>query len=199
MEKKEQLEKLKIRCLDEIKDELSKTANNLVFGKGSCCADVFFIGEAPGKQEDIEGVPFVGKAGKILDFELNSINLSLDKCYIANILKYRPPENRDPKLLEIQSHTPFLVEQIKIIRPKIIITLGNFSTKFILAGFNSNEKEMKKILGISKICGKTFKINFFSEEILVMPIYHPAATLYNPHLKELFSSHIKKIGDVLKN
>src|SRR3989338_9626366 len=146
--------------LEELEQETKKAelplkngAKNLVFGKGNPKANILFIGEAPGAKEDELGVPFVGQAGKELDKLLGLIGLSLEDVYIANILKYRPPENRNPNMDEIEAHTPFLIKQIKIIKPKIICTLGNFSTKFVLAGFRS--EGMNKIEGISNLHGQT--------------------------------------------
>jgi len=141
-----ELEKVKQDIVDNLKCELKDNSTSIVFGKGSEDAQVLFIGEAPGAKEDLQGVPFVGRAGKQLDKLLNKISLSIDDVYIANILKYRPPKNRDPKINEIISHTPYLIEQIKIIKPEIIATLGNFSSKFILAlnAFNPDEESLQE-------------------------------------------------------
>ena len=159
---------------------LKETATKLVFGKGNPDADILFIGEAPGKQEDLTGKPFVGSAGKLLDEFLHGIDLCLDDVYIANILKYRPPNNRDPKTEEIITHTPYLVEQIKIIQPKVICTLGNFATKFVLAHFDTGN--MTYIEGISKLHGKPKQLKVDEMEFTVIPLYHPAALLYNRSL-----------------
>jgi len=161
---------------------LKDTATNLVFGKGSVDAKILFIGEAPGKNEDLKGIPFVGKSGQELDLLLKSINLNIEDVYIANILKYRPPENRDPKPEEIRLHTPYLIKQIEIIKPKIIATLGNFATKFVLAGFD--EKGMKNIEGISKLHGKESEVQINGSVVKIVPLYHPAAMLYNPVLRK---------------
>jgi DNA polymerase len=175
------LERLKEKILNELDCPLKSAAHNLVFGKGNPDAKIMFIGEAPGEQEDLQGIPFVGAAGKQLDKLLSSIGLSLDDVYIANILKYRPPGNRDPSKEEIESHTPFLVEQIKIIKPRIIATLGNYSTKFVLASFNVDG--MKKIGGISNLHGKHISMAIDGQEFIVVPLYHPAAILYKPSLR----------------
>lgn len=174
---------------------LKDTATNLVFGKGNPEAKIMFIGEAPGKNEDLEGLPFVGAAGKLLDELLHSINLHLQDVYIANILKYRPPNNRDPTEQEIRAHTPYLVEQIKIIRPKIIATLGNFSTKFVLAEFNVDK--MKQQPGITTIHGKPQKIHVNGQTYTVIPLFHPAATMYKRALRPVLEEDIKKMGDYL--
>jgi uracil-DNA glycosylase len=194
--KEKKLEKLKEEILKNLKDDLSKSATNLVFGKGSSNAEILFIGEAPGEQEDLKGIPFVGKAGKNLDSELQKIGLSLDDCYIANILKYRPPKNRNPKNDEIKAHTPYLIEQIKIIKPKIIVTLGNYSSKFVLGGFDT--EKMDKIDGISSIRGKPKKIKFNNFEFIVVPMFHPAAILYRPQLREYFEKDFRYIKKIIK-
>ena len=190
------LEELKEKCLKEINDELSINANNLVFGKGNPNSKIMFIGEAPGEKEDLQGIPFVGRAGLELDKMLRKINLSLDECYIANILKYRPPKNRDPNSKEILEHTPYLIEQIKIINPKILITLGNYSTKFVLADFK--EENMKNVSGITNHRGKPKKINFKDgKNFIVFPIYHPAAMLYRPNLREVFEEDFKIVSNLI--
>lgn len=194
-EKNKLLNLLKLNIEKNLVCELKDNATNMVFGKGDVDAKILFIGEAPGEQEDLQGIPFVGRAGKELDKLLNSINLSIDDVYIANILKYRPPKNRDPNREEIEKHTPYLIEQIKIIKPKIIITLGNYSTKFVLAGFSP--KGMNKIDGISKLRGGFRKIELEEQIFYVFPIYHPAAMLYNPHLRNIMEEDFAKLGKVL--
>jgi uracil-DNA glycosylase len=186
------LEKIK---QDIIEAKLPLSENNLVFGRGSPNANILFIGEAPGAKEDKLGIPFVGSAGKELEKLLNSINVNIEDIYIANILKYRPPNNRNPNVLEIKSHTPFLVRQIKIINPKIICTLGNFATKFVLSGFNV--KEMKKIEGIASIHGTLHKLKIADKEVIVIPLYHPAAMLYNPKLRPILSEDFKIIQKII--
>ena len=184
MSKEEQLEKLEKLTQETLCDELSKSAKNLVFGKGNCNASVLFIGEAPGMQEDVEGIPFVGRAGLELDKILNEIGLGLDECYIANILKYRPPNNRDPTIEEIREHAPYLIKQVEIIEPKIIVTLGNFSTKFVLSKFNTSS--MNKVLGVTQLHGKIQYVEKNGKKYKVMPMFHPAAILYKPVLREQF-------------
>ena len=174
---------------------LQDTATNLVFGKGNPEAPILFIGEAPGRNEDLEGYPFVGAAGKQLDKLLSLIDLGLDDVYIANILKYRPPKNRDPNVDEIKAHTPFLIEQIKAIKPAIIATLGNYATKFVLAGFEPDS--MKQIEGITKLHGVNKGISINDEKFVVIPLYHPAAMLYRPQLREVIEKDISKMGDYL--
>ena len=190
-------------CLEEVRKTilsrrhfpLQKTAQNIVFGKGRPDAEIFFIGEAPGKQEDEQGIPFVGAAGKQLDALLGAIDLKLEDIYVANILKYRPPENRNPTLGEIKAHTPFLVQQICIIEPKIIVTLGNFATKFILAGMDA--EKMSAIPGISQLHGKPRKIKFDRRQFMIIPLYHPAAMLYNGSLRKVMQRDFKIIKKYL--
>lgn len=189
--------------LQEIKNQIQKemicplkdAATNIVFGKGNPETQILFIGEAPGEKEDLQGEPFVGAAGKQLDKLLQSIGLTLEKVYIANILKYRPPNNRDPTIEEIERHTPYLIEQIKTIQPKIIATLGNYSTKFVLAHFQV--KDMKKIAGISTLHGEAVDLEIDGMTFKVIPLYHPAAMLYNPRLRETLAQDFLKMGQIL--
>lgn len=195
-EKTIKLENLKNKAIKEIDDILSKNAKNMVFGKGNPNADILFIGEAPGKKEDEVGMPFVGRAGTELNKMLNKIDLTLDDCYIANILKYRPKDNNDPNKKEMKEHTPYLIEQIKIIKPKIIATLGNFSTKFVLGNFNI--ENMKKVKGISELRGKTEMIKLNDLDFIVVPLYHPSAMMYNPKLREIFEKDFEFLKKIIK-
>lgn len=178
--------------------ELFKNCTNIVIGKGNLNADILFVGEAPGKNEDIQGLPFVGAAGKNLDKFLESVGLSLEEIYIANILKCRPPENRDPLPSEIEAHTPWLVEQIKKIKPKVICSLGNYATKFFMAG--GVVEDMKTQPGITSVHGKVRKINFVGLEIELIPLFHPAALIYNRKLIPLWEEDMeivkKEIGKI---
>ena len=191
----QELDKLKKVCSNCVKCELSKGRTNVVFGKGNPNADILFIGEAPGEKEDLQGLPFVGRAGKNLDRLLNIIGLGIDDVYIANILKCRPPKNRDPSLDEIKLCTPYLIEQIKLIKPKVVATLGNYSTKFVLSGFKPDE--MKKVAGISELHGKPKKLKFGDFEFVVVPIYHPAAMMYRPQLKDDFEHDFKVMEKII--
>jgi len=188
------LEDIEKEILDDSSLPLHENGK-LVFGKGNSKADILFVGEAPGREEAESGIPFVGRAGKELDKLLNSIGLSLDDVYIANILKYRPPQNRDPNAEEIKRHTPYLVKQINIIGPKVICTLGNFSTKFVLAGFNPDG--MKSIDGVSKLHGMPKTIRVRDHEYTVVPLYHPAAMLYRPQLRQELERDFKRIAELL--
>lgn len=191
----ELLDEIKQDILKNLKCPLKDAATNLVFGKGNPNADILFIGEAPGANEDLQGLPFVGKAGKDLDKQLNKISLTLDDVYIANILKYRPPKNRDPTFDEMLTHTPYLVEQIKIIQPKIICTLGNFSTKFVLA--NANVKEMKKIEGVDNLHGKIKEIEFQNLKIKIFPLHHPSSIIYSKDRRRWFEEDFLKLAKLL--
>ncbi len=194
---KEELEDIAKDIEENLICELKESATNLVFGKGNPNADILFIGEAPGEKEDLQGIPFVGRAGKQLDQVLNMINLTIDDVYIANILKYRPPKNRDPTIKEIENHTPYLIRQIQSIQPKIIATLGNYATKFVLGGFDP--QKMKKVEGISKLHGVPTTITFNEQTYQVVPIYHPAAMMYRPKLRETFKEDFYVIDSILKN
>lgn len=178
------VESLRSVCLKCEKCELFKGRTNVVFGKGNVEADIMFIGEAPGENEDLEGIPFVGRAGKQLDRLLKRIGFTIDDVYVANILKCRPPNNRNPRKEEIVECTKYLREQIKLIRPKVIATLGNYATKFVLGGFSP--ENMDSVDGISRIHGKPKRIRTKSFSFVVVPIFHPAAMLYKPQLAELF-------------
>lgn len=157
--------------------EIFKNCKNIVIGKGNLKANIMFIGEAPGKNEDERGLPFVGAAGKNLDALLAKVGLTLQDVYIANILKCRPPENRDPLPEEIKAHTPWLIEQIKQIKPKVVCSLGNYATKFFLA--EGDVEKMDSMPGITGVHGKVREIEFRGLKIKLIPLFHPAAIIYN--------------------
>jgi len=151
-----------------------------VIGEGDPHAKIMFIGEAPGKQEAKTGRPFVGAAGRTLDRLLASIGLKREQVYITNIVKDRPPENRDPRKDEIELYAPFLRRQIEIIQPRVIATLGRFSMDFILEHFNMPEQGKR----IGKLHGQPLKAKASYGEISVIPLYHPAAAIYNEALSD---------------
>lgn len=186
-EMKSKLDKLlalkDVRISGCAKCELSKTRNNIVFGEGNPSSLLMFIGEAPGAEEDNTGRPFVGRAGQLLTKIIESINLKREDVYIANIIKCRPPQNRNPLEEEISGCSPFLDEQIKIISPKIICTLGKFSTEFIIG----NDKGT-----ISAVRGKEFDYR----GIIVIPTYHPSYLLRNPDAKRETWEDMKKIREL---
>ena len=164
--------------------DLHKTAKQVVPGDGNADAEVMFIGEAPGAKEDETGKPFMGAAGKFLNELLGSIGLQREDIFIANCIKHRPPENRDPLPEEITAYAPWLQRQIDIIDPKIIVTLGRFSMEFVLGpGFS-----------ISKIHGQPNHRN----GRLVMPMYHPAAALYSGKLRPVLLADFQKIPKAIE-
>jgi len=157
--------------------ELFKQCTNIVVGDGNVDADILFVGEAPGRNEDEQGVPFCGAAGKNLDKLLENVGLSRKDIYIANILKCRPPENRDPLPEEIKAHTPWLLKQIRDMKPKVVCSLGNYATKFFLSG--CDVEGMKNQLGITQVHGKVREIEIDGLKIKLIPLFHPAAIIYN--------------------
>ncbi|MEK6819812.1 MAG: uracil-DNA glycosylase [Nanoarchaeota archaeon] len=169
--------------------EICKNCKNIVVGKGNLNAEIMFVGEAPGRNEDEQGLPFVGAAGKNLDKLLEKVGLSLENVYIANILKCRPPENRNPLPEEIKAHTPWLVEQIKQIKPKVICSLGNYSTKFFFS--DGKIEEMDKVPGITQIHGKPREMEFHGLKIRLIPLFHPAAIIYNRKLIDLWEEDME--------
>lgn len=170
---------------------LYKTKNNYVIGNGSINSKIVFIGEAPGFNEDISGKPFVGKAGKILDDLLLYIGLKRENVYITNILKCRPPNNRNPTTDEINICTKYLDDELSIIKPKLIITLGNFSSKFI---FNKYKLKFNKI---SDVHGKIFSLDLNKSNLYISPQYHPAFAVYNPNNIKIIKNDFKNIKDII--
>jgi len=170
---------------------LYRNRKNAVPGEGDPNSEIMFIGEAPGYHEDIQGRPFVGSAGKLLTKLINDIGLSRDKVFITNVVKCRPPNNRDPMREEIEACKPYLLKQIEIIKPRIIVTLGRHSTLTILNHIGV------KVSGISSVRGKIFEAEMLGLKIRVIPVYHPAAALYNPGLKKKLEEDFKLIKLVL--
>ena len=157
--------------------ELFADCTNIVVGKGNVDADILFVGEAPGRNEDEQGIPFCGAAGKNLDKLLDNVGLSFDDIYVANILKCRPPENRDPLPDEIRAHTPWLLKQIRDMKPRVVCSLGNYATKFFLS--LGDVDLMKSQPGISQVHGKVQDIEIDGLKIRLIPLFHPAAIIYN--------------------
>ena len=181
----------KQKLLDQIKadilkqnicPDLAQEATQLVFGDGSPDADIMFIGEAPGKNEDEQGLPFVGAAGKFLNEMLAGIGLARSDVYITNIVKYRPPNNRDPLPDEKAAFLPFLRSQLDVIKPKLVITLGRHSMDSLLPG-----------LQISKCHGQPKRYN----GQVYLPLFHPAAALYNGAMRQTLIDDFAKIPRVL--
>ena len=176
--------------------ELFKDCTNIVVGKGNVDADILFVGEAPGKNEDSQGIPFCGAAGKNLDKLLDSVGLSLDDVYVANILKCRPPENRDPLPDEIRAHTPWLLKQIKDMKPKVVCSLGNYATKFFLS--LGDVDLMKGQPGISSVHGQVRDCCIDGVSFKLIPLFHPAAIIYNRiKLTPLWEGDMEKVKEFL--
>ena len=174
--------------------DLAKTATQLVFGDGNPNAKIVFIGEAPGKNEDLQGKPFVGAAGKFLNEMLDQIGLKREDVYITNIVKYRPPNNRDPLPDEKRAFLPYLQAQLEVIQPQIVATLGRHSMNCFLPD-----------LQISKIHGKPKRIKIAMKqnpgevlEIVIMPLFHPAAALYNGGLRQTLIDDFAGIPGVIR-
>ena len=158
--------------------ELAESATQLVMGDGNANADIVFIGEAPGKNEDEQGLPFVGASGKFLDEMLAQAGLQRSDIYITNIVKYRPPNNRDPKPEEKQAFWPFLARQLEVIDPKVIATLGRHSMEFFLPS-----AKIGQVHGHA-VRKKVIVHDGSEKEWLIMPLYHPAAALYNGSMRQ---------------
>lgn len=169
--------------------EICVNCKNVVVGKGNLNSKILFVGEAPGRNEDEQGLPFVGAAGNNLDKLLANVGLDLDDIYITNILKCRPPENRDPRPEEIKAHTPWLVEQIREMKPKVVCSLGNYATKFFLA--QGNVDEMNQQPGITSVHGKSRMISLDGVEFNLIPLFHPAAIIYNQKLIPLWKEDLE--------
>lgn len=179
------LGELRAECEKCEKCELCRTRTNLVFGTGNENAEVLFIGEAPGRDEDLSGVPFVGRSGQLLDKYLDAVGLDRNRnIYIANILKCRPPDNRDPNGNEQERCIPWLREQVRVIRPKIIVCVGRIAAQKIIG---------EKFL-VSKQHGEFFERN----GVLLMGTYHPAALLRNPNNKPLAFEDFLKLREKIK-
>jgi uracil-DNA glycosylase family 4 len=167
--------------------QLASTRTQVVFGSGNADADLMFVGEAPGAKEDERGVPFVGAAGKLLDELLEGVGLARSDVFIANVLKCRPPGNRDPLPVEIDNCSDYLLRQVELIRPRIICTLGNFSTK-LLRGDPT---------GISRLHGQAEIITIGSRAVRLYPLYHPAAALYTRSLLDTLRADMARLPALL--
>jgi DNA polymerase len=166
---------------------LSQGRTQVVFGVGNPHADLMFVGEAPGFHEDKQGVPFVGQAGKLLDKLLGGIGLERSEVYVANVLKCRPPGNRDPQPDEIESCEPHLFRQIELIQPRVVATLGNFATK-LLSG---------KPTGITRVHGQDQEVTLGGNRVLLYPLYHPAAALYTPAMLNVLQEDFRRIPELM--
>ena len=166
---------------------LAQTRTQVVFGSGNPDAELLFVGEAPGFHEDANGVPFVGQAGKLLDKLLHGIGLSRDEVFVANVLKCRPPGNRDPQPEEIEACESHLFRQIELIRPTLVATLGNFATK-LLSG---------RPLGITKVHGTPQRVTLGGNDVTLYPLYHPAAALYTRSMLAVLEEDFARIPELL--
>lgn len=191
-EKQTFLEQIRVDILkNNICPDLAREAKNLVMGDGNVNTEIVLIGEAPGKNEDETGLPFVGAAGKFLNEMLGSAGMERKDIYITNIVKYRPPDNRDPLPEEKEAFWPYLVRQLEVIQPKIVVTLGRHSMEYFLPGQK-----------ISAIHGQPKRISFGDGKLVIVPLYHPAAALYNGSMRAtLVEDFMKlpKIIEIIKN
>jgi uracil-DNA glycosylase len=166
---------------------LHETRTKTVFGAGNADAELMFVGEAPGAEEDRQGLPFVGRAGQLLNQLLEEIGLAREDVFIANVLKSRPPGNRDPLPLEIAACEPYLFEQVRLIEPKVVCTLGNFATK-LLTGSPT---------GITKVRGTPQLRALGGRDVFLLPLLHPAAALRTPAMKEMLRADFATIPGLL--
>ena len=171
-----------VRC-----QELAGTRRNVVFGAGNADADLMFIGEAPGASEDQQGLPFVGRAGKLLSSLLEEIGLTRENVFVANVLKCRPPGNRDPLPGEIENCREYLYRQVELIEPTVICSLGNFSTKLL----------RDDPTGITRLHGTPEVITLGKRAVRLYPIFHPAAALYTPRMLETLREDFSRLPDLL--
>ena len=186
-ERREELVSLYREARDCVKCPLSESRTQVVFGAGNADADLMFVGEAPGFNEDQQGVPFVGRAGKLLDELLAEQGIRREDAFVANVLKCRPPDNRDPQPDEIETCRPYLERQVELIEPKVICTLGNFATK-LLSGSPR---------GITTVHGEPQEHTIGERTVTLFPIFHPAAGLRTPRVKEQLREDFAKLPALL--
>ncbi len=184
-EKLVKIDKLRTQVASCTRCSLHETRTNTVPGEGDANADIMFIGEAPGRNEDLQGKPFVGRAGDIFDKLLDSIGLTREQIYLCNILKCRPPSNRNPLSSEISACVGSLDLQIKIVDPKVIGTLGNFATTYVFEKFNIPPQKISSVAG----CVIDIETPFGPKKIV--PVFHPAVATYNVHKTDLLISHFQ--------
>jgi uracil-DNA glycosylase family 4 len=166
---------------------LHETRTKTVFGAGNADAELMFVGEAPGAEEDRQGLPFVGRAGQLLNQLLEEIGLAREDVFIANVLKSRPPGNRDPQPLEIAACEPYLFEQVRLIEPKVVCTLGNFATKLLTGS----------PVGITKVRGTPQVHELGGRTVFLLPLLHPAAALRTPAMKEMLRGDLATLPGLL--
>jgi uracil-DNA glycosylase family 4 len=166
---------------------LSETRTNVVFGSGDAAADLMFVGEAPGAEEDRQGLPFVGRAGALLTELLEGIGMTRKQVWITNVLRCRPPGNRDPQPIEIESCQPYTYSQVELIEPRVVATLGNFATK-LLTGSR---------VGITKVRGTPQVREIGGRTVFLMPLLHPAAALRTPSLVDTLREDFAKLPELI--
>lgn len=193
MTKQQQLDQIKADIIEkDVCPNLAKTATQLVFGEGDPEADIVFIGEAPGKKEDEQGLPFIGASGKFLAEMLASIHLKREQVYITSIVKYRPPNNRDPSPEEKQVFLPYLQRQIEVIKPLLVVALGRHSGEAFIPGLRISDDHGQP---------KRFKLRLHEEKgemsIVILPLYHPAAALYNGSMRATLLNDFGLIPEIL--
>jgi DNA polymerase len=186
-QRREALKAVWLEAKDCTRCPLAETRTTVVFGNGDANADLMFVGEAPGANEDREGLPFVGQAGKLLDKLLAEIGLDRGQVFVANVLKCRPPGNRDPQPSEIESCEPYLFRQVELIEPLVVCTLGNFATK-LLRGDST---------GITRLHGQSEVRTIGSRAVRLFPLFHPAAALYTPRTLETLRADFHRIPELL--
>lgn len=193
--KQAKLDDIKQQIIDDnVAPELAAAATQLVFGDGNPDTDIVFVGEAPGKNEDLQGIPFVGAAGKFLNEMLEMIDLKRQDIYITNIVKYRPPNNRDPYPDEKKAFLPYLQSQLEVIQPKIVVTLGRHSLNCFLPD-----------LQISQVHGQPKRVRLSLKEdsndslqVVILPLFHPAAALYNGSMRQTLIDDFALIPAILQ-
>jgi uracil-DNA glycosylase len=171
-----------VRC-----QELAATRKSVVFGAGNADAELMFVGEAPGASEDEQGLPFVGRAGKLLETLLGEIGMARKDVFVANVLKCRPPGNRDPLPVEIENCREYLYRQVELIQPRVICSLGNFSTKLL----------REDPTGITRLHGKPEQLTLGRRTVRLYPIFHPAAALYTPRMLETLREDFSRLPELL--
>lgn len=198
----QQLQEIRDQVVNCRKCPLYRERHCPVVGEGNHRAQIMFIGEAPGRQEDASGHPFCGAAGQILNQVLEAVGLKREDVYIANILKCRPLGNRNPLAEEIKACGPYLNRQIEIIQPQVICPMGNFATQYLVKkyGLESLASQNGKLLGISRLRGRVFETNDLLEPSRkIVPLYHPAVATYNANLKPVLIKDYQVAADLLKN
>ncbi|MBK5111085.1 MAG: uracil-DNA glycosylase [Thermoleophilia bacterium] len=186
-ERREQLVKLFHEARGCERCELSQSRSQVVFGAGNADADLMFVGEAPGAEEDRQGLPFVGRSGALLTRMLGDAGIAREDVFIANTLKCRPPSNRDPEIAEIETCRPWLNEQIRLIEPRVVATLGNFATK-LLTGDKT---------GITRVHGRPQVRQIGTRTVFLLPLFHPAAALRAKGTADLLAADLATLPDLI--